>query len=234
MKTTVTILLGLFVIIIIVNVFNNRKLVVSNTLILFWDIHCKINIVNFLNKNNIEYRIVDIKNDIGVIIKVCNNHYCLMEKHPQEYDNIHILLDGITEIIQELNATSLIGISTAGSKIFRIGSVLQFDSAIIQNFNEYSLNKNFVKCDKTLIKTKNYIDYPIDDTKGFIPPFKNQVAAGEDEFVVFIISNHLKIPSLTLTGISDNYSAKQYDDGGGKISAENTIDFLFNNINLLS
>ena len=224
----------LLIVIIIVQILNTQKQIVVNSLILFWDIHCKIHIINLLNKNNIEYKIINIKENIGTTIKVCNNYYCLMEKHPQEYDNIHILLDGIIQTIQELNVTSIISIATAGSKHFRIGSVVQFDSAIIQNFNKYELKRNYVKSKNILIKTENYIEFPIDDTKGFIPPLKHPVAAGQDEFISFIVSNRLNIPSLSLTGISDHGIVKQYDNGGGKLAAENTIEFLFNNINLLT
>ena len=230
----ITILLVVIIIVQIVSAIKNEKQIVVNSVLLFWDIHCKINIIQFLNDNTIEYKIINVKQDVGVVIKVRNNYYILMEKHPQEYDNIHILLDSIIELIQNVNATSIISIATAGSTVFNIGTVLQFNSALIQNFKEYSLKVNYVKGDKLLIKTENYIDTHIDDTKGFIPPLKNQVAAGQDEFVTFIVSNRLQIPSLSLTGISDNNNPKQYIDGGGELSAKNAITFLFNNVNLLA
>jgi len=225
----------LFTLLISVNIINTYtgKPTISNSLILFWDIHCKNSIIKYLNSNNISYKIVDYKDYNGIILKVGSNYYCLMNKHPQQYTHISILLNAISELCISLQVTSLIGISTAGSNNYKIGHVLQFNSAVIQNYKKYSLASNYTEGNKILFKSSNFINEPIIDTKGFINPNSYKSAAGEDEFVVYLVSNSLNIPSLTLTGISDHNNNNVYTGGGGQLAAENTIIFLSDNFNLI-
>jgi len=221
-------------IVIYINVINtNNKKTISKSLIIFWDIHCKLSIIKYLNNNDIDYQIIDYRDDICITLKVGNNFYCLMERHPQQYTNISILLNTIIILCNKLKINNIIGISTAGSEEYKIGDVLQFNSAYIQNYKEYSLDVDYIEAKDILYKTSNFIDKPINDTKGFIKPKKGESASGEDEFVVYFISNILKIPSLTLTGISDQNNSYQYNNGGGQLAAENTVKFLYNNFNLL-
>jgi hypothetical protein len=228
---TIIVTILLITIISFITFHITSKKPITNSLVLFWDIYCKKNLIDYLNNNDISYKILDYGISDGVILQVGSNYFILMEKHPQEYSNISILIDSISKLIKQLGNTSLIGISTAGSKKYKIGTVLQFNSAIIQNYHQYELNSNFVQSNKILYKTNKFINEPIDDTKGFVQPYKNQYASGEDEFVVYIISNNLNIPCLTLTGISDNNNFKEYENGGGVLAAKNTVDFLFTTFN---
>lgn len=230
---TVTILVIITITFITFHIISKKynKKLITNSLVLFWDIYCKKNLIDYLNNNGINYKIVEYGINDGIILQVGSNYFILMEKHPQEYSNISILTDSISKLIKQFGNTSLIGISTAGSKKYKIGSVLQFNSAIIQNYHQYELNSNFVEANKILYKTNKFINEPIDDTKGFIKPYKNQYASGQDEFIVYIISNNLNIPSLTLTGISDNDNFKEYENGGGVLAAKNTVEFLFTTFN---
>lgn len=228
-------LLGSISIIILYHVsfkMPNNKIFITNSLILFWDINCKKFIINYLNNNNISYKIVDYKQEVSTTLQVGNNYFCLMNKHPQQFSNIFILLNSIYDLINNLETTSLIGISTAGSKIFNIGDVIQCDSAIIENYKEYSLDYNFIQSNHILYKTSKFVDQPITDTKGFINIHNNSIAEGQDEFITYIVSNHLNIPCLTLTGISDNDNKNEYSNGGGEIAAKNAILFLINTFNL--
>uniref|UniRef100_A0A6C0KRF1 Uncharacterized protein n=1 Tax=viral metagenome TaxID=1070528 RepID=A0A6C0KRF1_9ZZZZ len=211
----------------------NNKFSISNSLILVWDLHCKSALIDYLNRNNISYTIIDIKNQTALILKVNKNYFCLMKDHPQEYSNISILIDSIDEIIKNLGSTSLIGLSTAGSLLYKIGDVLQFNSAFIQNYQKYSLNNNFIKAKNILYKTSKFTNEIIDDTKGFIEPNNNFKSDGQDEFIVYFLSNEKNIPCLTLTGISDQNNKYEYNNGGGEIAAKNVISFLFNSFNLL-
>ena len=219
---------------IIVNQYIKKKYI-SNSLLLFWDIHCKTAILDYINVNKLDYLAFSIpyREKIGNIIKVGSNYYCLMNKHPQEYSNISILLDEITKICKYLHVDSLIGISTAGSDHYPVGSVLQFNSAIIENYREYSFDSSYVEGKKILYKTFEFINQPIVNTKGFVSPNNYQIASGQDEFVTYLVSNKLNIFSLTLTGISNNKNSNMYKDGGGKIAAKNIIHFLFSQFILL-
>uniref|UniRef100_A0A6C0BBY8 Nucleoside phosphorylase domain-containing protein n=1 Tax=viral metagenome TaxID=1070528 RepID=A0A6C0BBY8_9ZZZZ len=217
---------------IVINQYTEKKYI-SNSLLLFWDIYCKTAILDYINK--LDYLVISIphREKIGDIIKVGSNYYCLMNKHPQEYSNISILLDEITKTCKYLRVDSLIGISTAGSDHYSVGRVLQFNSAIIENYREYSLQSSYVEGKKILYKTSEFISQPIINTKRLISPTNSQVASGEDEFVTYLVSNKLNIFSLTLTGISNNKNLNMYKDGGGKIAAKNIIHFLFSQFILL-
>ena len=69
------------------------------------------------------------------------------------------------------------------------------------------------------------------DTKGFKLYSKGQYASGEDEFVIYLISNKLTIPCITFTGISDNNNRTEYNNGGGNLAAQNAIEYFFANFN---
>ena len=242
--TNIIIFVIIIIIIYITNIIFNITLqalsikpTISNSLLLIWDIHCKLNVMNYLNNNNISYKLIEIS-DIGFIFVVNTNYYCFMSKHPQEYSQINILLNEIISIIKNNNLKSIISFSTGGSQQYAVGSVVQFTSAIIENPEQYSLNFNYIKSNNVLFKTDKYINKPIIDTKGFVSPSKGQIASGEDEFVAYIVSNNMNIPALTLTGISDdgisdNANVKEYDNGGGKLAAINTIDFFFETFQVL-
>ena len=150
-----------------------------------------------------------------------------MNRHPQEYSNIHILYNEIISEINNNNITCIISFSTAGSHAYSIGSIIQFDSVIIEDPKLYDLNNRYIKAKKTYYKTNKYLNKPITDTKGFIIPSQNQIASGQDEFVIYKIGNDLNIPSLTLTGISDNDNKQEYDNGGVNLSAKNMTDYFF-------
>jgi hypothetical protein len=197
-------------------------------MILLWDIHCKDNFLKYLNNNN-KYNCNKNINVsvIGSVIQINDNYIYLMDKHPQEFDNINILIDEIINTINKNNLNKIISFSTAGSQKYNIGSVLQFCSAKIENHNKYSLNFNYVKSNYIFCKTDKFVNEPIIDTKGFINPTINQAASGEDEFLIYIISNKIKIPCLTLTGISDNNNSQQYDNGGGNLAGKNIVDYFF-------
>jgi hypothetical protein len=211
----------------------DNKIPISNSLILFWDINCKKFIINYLNNNNISYKIIDYQQDVSTTLQVGRNYFCLMNKHPQQFSNISILLNSIYHLIDTLGTSSIIGISTAGSIIFNIGDVVQFNSATIFNYKEYSLDYNFIEAKNILYKTSKFVLQPITDTKGFINIHNNSIGEGQDEFITYIVSNHLNIPCLTLTGISDNDNKNEYDDGGGHLASQNTILFLYQTFNLL-
>jgi len=221
-----------FILVYIIYNLPNDKIPISNSLILFWDINCKKFIINYLNNNNISYKIVDYKQEVSTTLQVGSNYFCLMNKHPQQFSNISILLNSIYDLINNLGTTSIIGISTAGSTIFNIGDVIQCDSAIIENYKEYSLDYNFIQSNHILFKTSKFVDQPITNTKGFININNNSIAEGQDEFITYIVSNNLNIPCLTLTGISDNDNKNEYSNGGGELAAKNTILFLINTFNL--
>lgn len=228
-------LLGSISIIILYHVsfkMPNNKIFITNSLILFWDINCKKFIINYLNNNNISYKIIDYKQEVSTTLQVGSNYFCLMNKHPQQFSNISILLNSIYDLINNLGTTSIIGISTAGSIVFNIGDVLQFNSAKIINYKDYSLKYNFIESKNILYKTSKFVDQPITNTKGFININNNSIAEGQDEFITYIVSNHLNIPCLTLTGISDNDNKNEYSNGGGEIAAKNAILFLINAFNL--
>ena len=196
-------------------VTNYSKTSIKNSLLILWDIHCKQNFIDYINNNDdTKYNLIHTS-DIGFIIQRDTNYICFMSKHPQEYNNLDILFNEIITTIKKYNLQNIISFSTAGSHMYKIGSVLQFTSSIIENPKKYSLNFNYIESNNILMKTNVLVDKPITDTKGFILPSKNQVASGQDEFTIYYISNKLNIPCLTLTGISDNDNIQEYDDGGG-------------------
>jgi hypothetical protein len=203
------------------------KIHVSNTLIICWDIYCKQNMMLQLNVLNVYKNLY-----IGKIYKYESNYICLMNRHPQEYSNIHILYNQIIQVITDSNITNIISFSTAGSSKYNVGSVLQFNSAIIENPQLYDLSNNYIRAKNTFVKTTVYLDLPIINTKGFVDPLNQQVASGEDEFVIYKIGNDLNISTLTLTGISDNNNKQEYNGGGGNLAAKNAIDYFFTHFTL--
>ena len=227
-------IISTFILFYIISKLQDNKIPISNSLILFWDINCKKFIINYLNNNNISYKIVDYQQEVSTTLQVGSNYFCLMNKHPQQFSNISILLNSIYHLINTLGTTSIIGISTAGSTILNIVDVIQSDSAIIENYKEYSLDYNFIKANHTLFKTSKFVNQPITNTKGFININNNSIAEGQDEFITYIVSNHLNIPCLTLTGISDRDNKNEYNSGGGQLAARHAILFLFNTFNLFS
>ena len=227
----IIIIIAIIVIFIIVSrviIFKSKKSL-SNSLLLFWDIYCKLNVVDFLNNNNIQYKLTEIL-DIGILLQINSNYICLMSKHPQEYNNIHILFNEIETVVKNNKIMSIVGFSTAGSYIYTIGQVIQFDSAIIQDPQKYSINYNYIKTNKLLYKTTKFNSEPITNTKGFVLPTSKQYASGEDEFVTYLIGNKMNLPTLTMTGISDNNDKSEYTGGGGNLAAKNIVDYFFDTI----
>jgi hypothetical protein len=109
--------------------------------------------------------------------------------------------------------------------------VIQFYSAIIETPLKYKLNVNQVTSKYILEKTNVITNEPITDTKGFTLDCNDQYASGEDEFVIYLISNKLTIPCITFTGISDNNNRNQYHNGGGNLAAQNAIEYFVSNFN---
>tara|TARA_B110000285_G_scaffold165073_1_gene184381 strand:- start:1970 stop:2617 length:648 start_codon:yes stop_codon:yes gene_type:complete len=212
----------------IVSRITNKK--INNTIIILWDIHCKQNFLQYVNAIT-NYKIVQIT-EIGYIIQINNNYIAFMSQHPQEYTNINILFNKIKDVIQKNNISSIISFSTAGSNTYNIGSVLQFHSAIIVDPEKYDLSNNLIKSNNILFETSQFINSPIGNTKGFTRCPKELVACGQDEFVIYELSNQLNMPCLTLTGISDQNSIKQYDDDGGNLAAKNVVNYFFENYKL--
>lgn len=210
---------------------NYYKIQISKSLIIVWDIYCKKNFLKYINDEKKIHYIVHIS-DIGFIIQKDTNYIVFISKHPQEYSEIDILFNYIINTIKKYNLKNIISFSTAGSHKYNIGSVLQFTSAIIDKPCDYSLNFNYIDSKNILIKTDKIVNNSITDTKGFINPSKHQFASGEDEFVIYYISNKLNIPSLTLTGISDNDNNKEYGNGGGNLAAKNVVTYFFDNFYL--
>ena len=210
----------------IINYITNfEKKCIRNSLIILWDINCKKNFIDYIN-NSVTITYIDILTS-GFIINIGSNYICFMSKHPQEFEELNILFDDLINIIKKYSLGNIISFSTAGSHKYKIGSVVQFISANILNPSKYSLDFNYIKSNNILIKTNILENRSITDTKGFIESSKNQFASGQDEFVIFYISNKLNIPCLTITGISDNDNIKQYDEFGGKLAAKNSIDYFF-------
>jgi hypothetical protein len=206
-----------------------NKTLVKDSLIILWDIHCKQNFIDYITNNDIKsYNIVRIS-EVGFVIQRGENYVCFMTRHPQQYNNIDILLNEITTVINTYNIKNIISFSTAGSHEYNIGAVLQFTSAIIENPKKYSLDFSYIESNNVFIKTNVLVNKPITDTKGFIVPSKNQVASGQDEFVIYYVSNKMNIPCITLTGISDNDNIQEYDNGGGDDAAKNLINYFFTN-----
>jgi len=229
----------LFILIIIYYVFlfinkiinNYNKKEISNSLVILWDIHCKKNFLNYINENRGAYNLIHIL-EIGFIVQRGSNYIAFMTRHPQQYYDIKILYNEIIKTIKLYNLKNIISFSTAGSKHYKIGSVVQFASAIVQDPHDYDIDANFVKSNYILTKTTKYTDKSITDTKGFKNPSTGQYASGEDEFVIYVLSNKLKIPSITFTGISDNDNSKEYSDGGGDLAAKNAINYFLDNFYL--
>lgn len=227
----------ILLIIVLANIFLLQKEItcknmIRNSLLMIWDIYCKNNIMEYLNTNNVSYKLIEIS-DIGYIFIINTNYYCFMSKHPQEYNNLSILINEIITVIKNNNLKSIVSFSTAGSKQYQIGTIVQFGSAIIDDPESYSLQFNKIKPDNILYKTIKYTDESITDTKGFILNSEGQIASGQDEFVVYMVSNQMKIPVLTLTGISDNDNIEEYNNGGGKIASKNIVDFFFNTFQVI-
>jgi len=210
----------------------SSKIPLNNSIIIAWDIHCKKSILEYINnpvynifqKNKININIPEI----GIIIQVNDNFICLMDKHPQQFNNIRLLIDDLANYIKSYPINKIISFSTAGSKHFPIGSILQFHRALVNEPNSYDIDFNYINSDYIFTKTNKFIDKPIINTKGFKSPHKEDIACGEDEFVIYMLSNKLKIPCLTLTGISDHNSPKIYNDGGGKYAATSIVNYFFN------
>jgi len=195
-----------------------------------WDIHCKQNFINYVNKYKIYDKNIHIS-EIGFIIQIETNYVCFMSKHPQEYNDINVLLNGIISVIHKFNIKNIISFSTAGSNSYKVGSVIQFYSAIIEDPSKYKLNINQVTSKYILEKTNIIVNDPITDTKGFKLVTQGQSASGQDEFVIYLISNKLNIPCITFTGISDNNNVNQYHDGGGNLAAKNAVEYFYTNFN---
>jgi hypothetical protein len=164
--------------------------------------------------------------ELAFVIQIETNYVCFMNKHPQEYDDINKLIDEIVTVCKNYNIKNIVSFSTAGSTTYKIGSVLQFDSAMIDHPQKYKLDSDHIKSEYVLVKTDKIVKDPITNTKGFIPEYYYQVASGQDEFVIYIVSNRLKIPCLTLTGISDRNMKTQYDEYGN-LAAKNSIVYFF-------
>ena len=209
-----------------------KKPIINNSLLLIWDIHCKQNMMSYLNNNNISYKITE-SSDIGTILIINTNYYCFMSKHPQGYDKLNILINEIINVIKKNKLKSVVSFSTAGSNTYSIGDVIQFNSAIIKNPQQYDLNFNYIKSNNVLYKTNKFTNEPITDTKGFILQSKGQIASGQDEIVVYMVGNKINIPVLTLTGISDENNIQEYNIGGGNLAAQNIIDFFFESFEVL-
>ena len=197
----------------------------DNNIVLLWDRFCKAEFTKYLNDNNIEYTLV--KDDyIGSIYKCNNLFFCLMNRHPQQYTDINKLANEIYSAITELKINGIISFSTAGSNIHSVGKVIQFSSAIIDTPSQYKFNTNFVLNNNILYKSSAFVEPidPITNTKGF-----NDIPAnhsGQDEFVIYFISNKFNIPAMTLTGITDSGKHSDYSKNG-TIVARNISKYFF-------
>jgi hypothetical protein len=58
-----------FILFYIIYHIKDNKIPISNSLILFWDINCKKFIINYLNNNNISYKIIDYQQDVSTTLQ---------------------------------------------------------------------------------------------------------------------------------------------------------------------
>jgi hypothetical protein len=207
--------------------YKSGKFALKNYLLVFWDINCKLNVLPLIN-SNYNYKLVHIS-EIGFIIQIDTNYFCFMTKHPQEYNNIDVLFNEMTSVIKKYNIQSIVSFSTAGSGEYEIGQVVQYYSAYVYDSQKYHMDDSMVVSKNILLKTSVITDSYIIDTKGFIVLKDKHLTTGQDEFAIYVISNKLNVPCLTLTGISDHNNPEQYKNGGGQLAAQKLISYFQDN-----
>ena len=226
----------LIICIMIIGYFANKSLYgkfnVSNALIVLWDIHGKRSFLNYANSHNIVYKNIQLLNTGTLIQFSATNYIVLMNQHPQEFDEIEHLLEHLSDIIKFNNIKNLLSLSTAGSGYLPIGTVVQFTKATVPDRHLYDYKFHTVKSSNIFYSTDKISTEFITNTKGFVEPLpRNQIANGQDEFVIYHVSNELNIPSLTLTGISDGGDNKSYSEGGGDMASDEMVKYLFDTFN---
>jgi len=177
-----------------------NNLSIKNTLIIIWDMDIKQQIRIMCGFIKID------DTPVGYLFKIGDNYFLHMLKYPGEYNNIYILINELIQIINKYNISSITTLTIGGSNTHNIGTILQTDSAFIYKLEDFSMDNDYIKGNKMLMKTKYYTDEPCVIAKKYI--FDHEInhkyhIFEDNTFVILMVANKLNIPALCLVGITN-------------------------------